>query len=477
MTAPSRRRRASTPSPEPSSPPAKRSKPAASAPAKAKTKAKAGTAKASSTAPRPARSPDPDDGDALIHRLLTAAVEETARLLEVDGAMVYLVDPATGHLKFAHDAGIKRARTREWIRTIDLAPGVGMFGRAVADRAVVMTRDYRQDASFRHASRTDRVVEDLGIMSMVVAPLVAGDEVFGALGAFSRRIDAFDAAQIALVRSLAEHAASAMANARLIGELDRSRQELDRSRGDLQLRAEAEQALREIAARITALRDPAEILQEVVELASRLVGGEGAILDLLDPPTGLLRWAYDDGLGRLFSDEERAKLWISVGEGATGVAVAEDRVVVAGDDLPSLFPPGPENSEFYRAHRLPLDDRGTDHRRAWTARRDRGLRGPARRIRRRRRDAHPSADRPGRDRDHQCPPHHRARRLAVGPRADRRGGADAARDRCARQRDARQGRDPAGRRRRGDPAAPVGRRDDRSHRPGPGLGWGVPPYR
>ena len=85
----------------------------------------------------------------------------------------------------------------------------------------------------------------------------------------------------------------------------------------------------------------------MIELASRLVRGDGAILDLLDPETGNLRWAYDDGIRRLFSEEERAKLWISVGEGATGIAVAEDRVIVAGDDLDSLFPPGPENTNFY----------------------------------------------------------------------------------------------------------------------------------
>ena len=293
------------------------------------------------------RGGDPDGGSGDLHHLLTAAVAETARLLDADGAMVYLVDPATGNLRFAHDAGIRKARTREWIRAIELAPGVGMFGRAVADRTVVTTSDYRADTSFRHAASADRVVDDLGIRSMVVAPLVAGDEVFGALGTFSKRADAFDAAHIALVRSLAEHAASAMANTRLIEELDRSRQELDRSRSHLARRADAEQALREIAARITALRDPAEILQEVVELASRLVGGEGAILDLLDPETGDLRWAYDDGLRRQFTEQERANLWISVGQGATGVAVAEDRVIVAGDDLASLFPPGPENTAFY----------------------------------------------------------------------------------------------------------------------------------
>jgi PAS domain S-box-containing protein len=290
---------------------------------------------------------DPDGGSGAIHRLLTAAVEEAARLLDADGAMVYLMDPASGRLRFAHDAGIKSVRSREWIRSLELAPGVGMFGRAVAERAVVVTTDYGSDASFRHAASTDRVVDDLGIRSMVVAPMILGDEVVGALGTFSRRSDAFDAAQIALVRSLADHAASAIANTRLIEELDRSRDELDRSRTSLARRAAAEQALRELAARITALRDQAEILQDVVELASRLVGGEGAILDLLDPETGNLRWAYDDGLARLFSAEERAKLWISVGKGATGIAVAEDRVVIAGDDLDELFPPGPENAEFY----------------------------------------------------------------------------------------------------------------------------------
>ena len=88
--------------------------------------------------------------------------------------MVYLIDPATGHLRFAHDAGIRSRRSRNWVRTIDLPVGVGMFGRAVAERAVVMTSDYLNDAAFAHAAETDRVVRDIGIRSMVVAPLVVG---------------------------------------------------------------------------------------------------------------------------------------------------------------------------------------------------------------------------------------------------------------------------------------------------------------
>ena len=143
-----------------------------------------------------------------------------------------------------------------------------------------------------------------------------------------------------MLEAIAAQAAIAIARTRLLDALDRSRNALAR-------RAEAEQALREIAARITAMRDPAEILQQVVELASRLVGGQGAILDILDAESGHLRWAYDDGVGRLFSAEERAQLWITVGVGATGAAVAEDRVVVAGDDLASQFPPSPESTKFY----------------------------------------------------------------------------------------------------------------------------------
>ncbi len=467
---------------------------------------------------------DPDGGVGDVHELLVAAVDEAARLLEADGAMVYLVDPATGHLRFAHDAGIRSKRSREWIRSIDLPVGTGMFGRAVETRAVVLTRDYMADESFFHAADPDRVVRDIGIRSMVVAPLVAGETVYGALGTYSSRRDAFSESDIRLVRALSDHAAAAMANARLIEALDASRSEvaarvdierslreiaarisaatdlsavmqltveeaarlmraegsridlvdpdlaqlrgayaagtlsskedfvpaagesetldqgvagqavvhgrpfwtgdyvadqrfphlrgvdryitdagirsvmavplidetgpfgallvssarrdawteddagllqaiadqaaitirttrlidaLGQSRTALARRADAEQALRELAARITVLREPGEILRDVVTQAGRLVDADGVILDLLDSATGNLHWAVDDGLSAMFTAEERAQLWISVGVGATGTAVAEGRVVVADDDLAAQFPPSPESTAFY----------------------------------------------------------------------------------------------------------------------------------
>ena len=198
---------------------------------------------------------------------------------------------------------------------------------------------------------------------MVVAPLKAGDEVFGALGTFSRHNDAFDAADVALVRSLAEHAASAMANQRLIEELDRSHRELDRSRSDRRAgRTPSRRCARSPRASPRCATLPRSSRQ-VVELASRLVRGEGAILDLLDPETGNLRWAYDDGLRPASSPTRNGRsCGYRSGRARPGVAVAEDRVVVAGDDLVVAVPAGAGERDLLRAHRLPLDDRGADHR-------------------------------------------------------------------------------------------------------------------
>ncbi len=285
--------------------------------------------------PRPTESGrDPDGGQGDIHELLTVAVAEAARLLEADGAMIYLLDPESGILRFAHDAGIRSQRGRQRIRAIRLPVGVGLFGRAVAERAVVVTADYLADSAFQHAEDPDQVVREIGIRSMVVAPMVAGDEVFGALGTFSSRTDAFDAAQIGLVRALADHAAAAMRNAHLIEALDASRRELAE-------RADIERSLREIATRISAATDLPAVLQLSVDEAARLLRADGARIDLIAPDSGLLRWAYASGALRpdksVWPDDPNETL----DQGISGQAVVGGRPFWTGDYVSdSRFPHG-----------------------------------------------------------------------------------------------------------------------------------------
>ncbi|HET7472728.1 MAG TPA: GAF domain-containing protein [Candidatus Limnocylindrales bacterium] len=259
--------------------------------------------------------------------ILHHALEEAARLLRSDGAMAYVLDRETGILRFADDAGITDDRRRRWVRNLSLEPGVGLFGRSVAERRTLITGDYPNDRNFVHFPDADRVVRQLAIRSFVVAPLIAGDRTFGAMGTYSNRTDSFDENDVALVRALADHAAAAMANAELVEELGRSRAEVER-------RAEGERALRELGAQFAAVREPAAVLQLAVDAAAGMLHADGARIDLLNEADGALYWAYDartgrqPGLGPIGGSGEA-----KAGEGISGRAVREMQPVVTGDYL------------------------------------------------------------------------------------------------------------------------------------------------
>ncbi|MEI7744513.1 MAG: PAS domain S-box protein [Chloroflexota bacterium] len=265
----------------------------------------------------------PADVDALLRN----AAEEAARLLEADGAFVYLLDPATGLLRFTHDAGVDRVlASRDVARPDPIPVGVGIVGRAVAQRQVVVTGDYATDGTIAHQEDPDRFVAQVGLRSLAVAPIMVGPEVFGALGVFSGSEDIFSPAQIGLVRALADHAALAMANARLIAELARSREAVARQ-------AEVERALRELGTSMAAAPDPAAVVQRVIEEAQRLLGGDGARIDILDPKAQLLRGVYAAGeeviLRTEWPDDPDDRLEV----GVSGTTVLSGRTFISPDYL------------------------------------------------------------------------------------------------------------------------------------------------
>ena len=103
----------------------------------------------------------------------------------------------------------------------------------------------------------------------------------------------------------------AIANVQLIDQLERSREEIAR-------RADAERTLREIAARVSAILDPADVLERIVVEAARLLDSDGARIDLWDDDLGALRWAYSrsgdamrdvPGLGPHRRAQARARRW------------------------------------------------------------------------------------------------------------------------------------------------------------------------
>jgi PAS domain S-box-containing protein len=173
--------------------------------------------------------------------------------------------------------------------------------------------------------------------SMAAAPLIAGDEVLGALGAFSSRSGGFSDAELALLRALSDHAASSIANQRLIARLARSQEELAH-------RVEAQRTLAGITAAIASIRDPNVVLQEVVDAARRLLGSDGAHIALMESGGHELRPSVMAG-----GTDERLRRWFSrlrfpVGGGINGLA-ARDGCTVANLDnrVDPRKPPGDDD--------------------------------------------------------------------------------------------------------------------------------------
>ncbi len=232
--------------------------------------------------------------------LLRAPTLEAVRLLEADGALVYLLSDARTELRLAAEASAVQLAPDHLMRSIRLRVGEGLFGTAVAERSIELTGDYQADARFPHPDRIDAFARETGLRSFVVAPLVANDDVLGALGVYDRRPHAFGPQQVALVRVLADHAALEVANARLIAELDRSRLVTKRQ-------ADVERALRELGTRISAEGDVPSVVGSVVHEAARLTGGDGGRVDILDADGRVLLGVYatdrDSEVGNRWPDD------------------------------------------------------------------------------------------------------------------------------------------------------------------------------
>ena len=151
-----------------------------------------------------------------------------------------------------------------------------------------MTGDYLNDDRFVHRPGPDRYTAETGMISSLAAPMFDGDEPLGAMLVEAPEPDAFDERDARVLDALAQQAAIALSNARLIEALGASREETA-------YRADAERALRDIAARITAIRDPQTLLQEVLDEAARLLHAERAQIDLVDPVADLAQWTYPTG--------------------------------------------------------------------------------------------------------------------------------------------------------------------------------------
>ena len=92
--------------------------------------------------------------------------------------------------------------------------GLGLIGRSLRDRAVVVVGDVRREPDYRPTSETP------DIRSELCAPLWAGDDLWGVIDIEDASLNAFDEDDARLVKMVADQVSAALRSASLFGALE-----------------------------------------------------------------------------------------------------------------------------------------------------------------------------------------------------------------------------------------------------------------
>jgi hypothetical protein len=164
-----------------------------------------------------------------VDSVLTAIVRRARQLLGTDVSYLTLNDNARRDTYMRVTDGSVSAR----FQALRLPMGSGLGGLVAQTSAPYATSSYFADARFRHTTEINDGVRDEGLVAILGVPLIRGSQVIGVLYAADRSERTFDRSEVALLGSLAAHAAIALDNARLLEETRAALDELSAASREL----------------------------------------------------------------------------------------------------------------------------------------------------------------------------------------------------------------------------------------------------
>ncbi|MFI1650967.1 helix-turn-helix domain-containing protein [Streptomyces avidinii] len=221
--------------------------------------------------------------------VLKAIVHRAKLLLGTDVTYLSLNDEEAGDTYMRVTDGSVSAAFQQ----VRLGLGEGLGGLVAETARPYSTGDYRDDRRFRHTTKIDTAVTEEGLRAILGVPLRVGTRVIGVLYAADRTARTFTPDEVALLSSLADHAAVAIDGARLLDETRTALVDLNEASRTIEAHSEAMRRAEDAHDRLTDLvlrgndvTDVATAIGTVLQGGTLVHDAEGAELARVGTDSG-----------------------------------------------------------------------------------------------------------------------------------------------------------------------------------------------
>ena len=198
-----------------------------------------------------------------LDEVLRSIVHRARMLLRADLSYLSLNDEAAGTTYMRVTDGSVSSLLPE----LRIGHGEGLGGLVAQTAHPYESADYLTDPRFAHTGPIDAAVAAERMVGILGVPLMLGSKVIGVLFAADRQRREFSAEEVALLSSLADHAAIAIDNAQLLAETRRANETISANNAAIRRAEDAHDRLMELVLR------GGDVAEVAAEVAAVLGGG------------------------------------------------------------------------------------------------------------------------------------------------------------------------------------------------------------
>jgi GAF domain-containing protein len=244
--------------------------------------------------------------------VLRAIVRRARQLLHSDIAYMTLNDDERGDTYMRVTDGSISAE----FRRVRLPMGGGLGGLVAQTDTPYATADYFADDRFRHLPDIDSAVREEGLVAILGVPMRLAGRVIGVLFAADRSSRPFASEEVALLGSLAAHAAVAIDNTRLLQETRAALDELSVANSYVRAHSDSVERAARAHDRMADLVVRGGGVEDVAAVVADVLGGALLVLDADRRPLAAVG-EIDESAAREVAaatvgrTERRGELWVA----------------------------------------------------------------------------------------------------------------------------------------------------------------------